>query len=69
MTFERLFAPLYLASLGGIRVRPSAAVLTPVSALFFLTQFLLIVEDFQAGHKIFHSTKVPSFRVAALIYR
>ncbi|OZC11612.1 hypothetical protein X798_01473 [Onchocerca flexuosa] len=46
--FERLLESLYLSSLGDIRLHPTTAILTPVSTLFFLTQFLLIVNDSQA---------------------
>ncbi|CAG9531694.1 unnamed protein product [Cercopithifilaria johnstoni] len=46
---ERLLGSLYLSSLGDIRrLHPTIAVLTPVSTLFFLTHFLLIVDNFQA---------------------
>ncbi|KAM3723746.1 Protein CLEC16A [Dirofilaria immitis] len=48
IVYERLLGSLYLSSLGGIRLHPATAILTPVSALFFLTQFLLIVDDSQA---------------------
>ncbi|KAL4002838.1 hypothetical protein ACH3XW_5120 [Acanthocheilonema viteae] len=55
VVFERLLGPLYLSSLGGIRLHPATAVLTPVSTLFFLTHFLLIVDDSQAVQSLLSS--------------
>lgn len=53
--FHRLLAPLYLSSLSCVRLCPSAVVLTPVSSLFFLSQFLLIVVDSQAVQMLLSS--------------
>ncbi|KHN75959.1 Uncharacterized protein gop-1 [Toxocara canis] len=47
IVFRRLLAPLYLCSLASLRMCPSAVVLTPVSSLFFLSHFLLVVTDSQ----------------------
>uniref|UniRef100_A0A0R3RPE1 FPL domain-containing protein n=1 Tax=Elaeophora elaphi TaxID=1147741 RepID=A0A0R3RPE1_9BILA len=55
VVFERLLGSLYLSSLGGIRFHPATAVLTPVSTLFFLTHFLLIVDDSQAVQTLLSS--------------
>ncbi|EJD74676.1 hypothetical protein LOAG_18040 [Loa loa] len=55
VVFERLLGSLYLSSLGNIRFHPTAAILTPVSTLFFLAQFLLIVDDFQAVQTLLSS--------------
>ncbi|VDK85525.1 unnamed protein product [Litomosoides sigmodontis] len=55
VVFGRLLGSLYLSSLGGIRLHPATAVLTPVSALFFLAQFLLVIDDFQAVQTLLSS--------------
>ncbi|VDD91083.1 unnamed protein product [Enterobius vermicularis] len=49
MVFRRLIAALYLPSLNSLRLCPSAVVLTPVTSLFLLSQFLLIVTETQAS--------------------
>ncbi|KAK6101902.1 hypothetical protein QQG55_6390 [Brugia pahangi] len=55
VVFERLLGSLYLSSLGGIHLYPGTAILTPVSSLFFLAQFLLIVDDFHAVQTLLSS--------------
>uniref|UniRef100_A0A915PI41 CLEC16A/TT9 C-terminal domain-containing protein n=1 Tax=Setaria digitata TaxID=48799 RepID=A0A915PI41_9BILA len=55
VVFERLLGSLYLSSLGSIRLHPSTAILTPVSTLFFLSQFLLTVDDSQAVQTLLSS--------------
>lgn len=55
MVFRRLIAALYLPSLNSLRLCPSAVVLTPVTSLFLLSQFLLIVTDSQAVQTLLSS--------------
>uniref|UniRef100_F1KUF8 Uncharacterized protein n=1 Tax=Ascaris suum TaxID=6253 RepID=F1KUF8_ASCSU len=55
IVFGRLLAPLYLCSLASLRMCPSAVILTPVSSLFLLSQFLLIVADQQAVQTLLSS--------------
>lgn len=55
MVFRRLIAALYLPSLNSLRLCPSAVVLTPVTSLFLLSQFLLIVTDAQAVQTLLSS--------------
>lgn len=55
MVFRRLIAALYLPSLNSLRLCPSAVVLTPVSSLFFLSQFLMIITDTQAVQTLLSS--------------
>uniref|UniRef100_A0A914RZW6 CLEC16A/TT9 C-terminal domain-containing protein n=1 Tax=Parascaris equorum TaxID=6256 RepID=A0A914RZW6_PAREQ len=49
IVFGRLLAPLYLCSLASLRMCPSAVILTPVTSLFLLSHFLLIVTDQQVA--------------------
>uniref|UniRef100_A0AC35TX68 FPL domain-containing protein n=1 Tax=Rhabditophanes sp. KR3021 TaxID=114890 RepID=A0AC35TX68_9BILA len=43
--FSRLISPLFLASLAGLRESPTSILLTKVSSLYFLAQFVRIVTE------------------------
>ncbi|VDK51068.1 unnamed protein product [Anisakis simplex] len=55
IVFRRLLAPLYLCSLASLRICPNAIILSPVSSLFLLSQFLLVVTDSQAVQTLLSS--------------